>query len=441
MQVSVESSDGLEKTVKIQVPEEKIASEVESRLKSLSKTTKIQGFRPGKVPFKIIKQRYETRVRQEVVGDVVQSSFYEAVTQEKLNPAGMPEIDALESKAGQGLNYTAKFEVLPELEISDLGKLEIEKASCEITESDIDKMVEQLRNQRKDTKEVKRKAKNGDIVDVDFKGTVDGKDFEGGEAKDFKIELGSKRLIEGFEDGLVGQKAGDEVSLDLEFPEDYQVEELSGKPVEFKVTVNSVSEQVLPELNDEFFKEFGIEEGGEEPFRAQIKEHMEREVEQVLKNRLRDKVMGALLEANKFDLPKVLVEQEKKRIKETFVNNLQQQGIKADEIKNFEDESVYEEQANNRVALQLIIAELIKQNDLKADAAKVREIIEKQAESYHDPSAIVNWYYSDKNRLAEVEALALEGVVVEWISEQAKSNKVDLSFDDCMNKGQTETVK
>lgn len=439
MQVSIESDGTLGRTVRVEVPEERIATEVESRLKSLSRTTKIQGFRPGKVPYKLIRQRFGTQVRQEVIGEVVQSSFYEAITQENLRPAGTPEIGPLDSEAGKGLVYTAKFEILPEIELADVGKLEIDRPNCEIVEEDVDKMVDVLRQQRQALQEVTREAGNNDTLDIDFKGTIDGEPFEGGEANGFKVELGAKRLIEGFEDGLIGKKTGENVTLNLTFPDDYQVQDLAGKPVEFQITVNSVNEAVLPELNEEFFIEFGVKEGGLDAFREQIREHMERESKQALRNGLRDAIMKELLNANTIELPNTLVEQEKQRIKQQFEGNLKAQGLNVDDIKNTDD-SLYTEQANRRVALQLILSELIKENDLKADPVKVRAKIESFAESYQDPSAMINWYYSDKNRLAEIEALALEDEVIDWVISKAKLKDVDLSFDECMNKGQTGSV-
>ena len=315
MQVSVESTGTLERTVKVEVPEEKVATEVENRLKSLSKTTKLQGFRPGKVPFKIIRQRFSTQVRQEVVGEVVQSSFFEAIQKENLQPAGRPEIDSLESDLGKGVIYTAKFEVLPEVKLATVGDLAIEKVVCEISEEDIDKMIDVLKNQRKESQEVDRTSTAEDIVDIDFKGNIEGESCEGGESAGFEVELDKKRLIDGFEAGLIGKKAGDEFCLSLTFPADYHVEDLAGKPVEFQVTVNKVLEPVLPELNDEFFRAFGVEDGGLEAFRLQMKTHMERESEAALRIRNRDAVMDALHSANKIALPNILVEQEKQRIK------------------------------------------------------------------------------------------------------------------------------
>ena len=438
MQVSVESSGKLERTMKVEVPEEKIAGEVETRLKKLTKTTKIQGFRPGKVPLKLITKRYGAGVRQEVVGEIVQNSYFEAITQEKLQPAGMPKIDPLEAEVGQGLVYTAKFEVMPEIELQAIEDLEIEKPACEIDEEDIEKMIETLRKQRQVFEVVDRKAEAGDKVKMDFLGRMDGEVFEGGEAKDFELELGSGSFIPGFEDGLIGKQAEEEVTLSLNFPENYQKEEFSGKPVEFTVNMKEVQSPVLPELNDEFYKEFGVTEGGKEAFVVEIKQHMTRESETALRNKQRDAVMEALYEANKIDLPKTMIEAEQQNMQQQFSENMKQYGI---DPKNAPpvDIAMFEEQATKRVALQLIVAELIRQNDLKAEPGKVRAMLEKNAESYEDPSAIINWYYSDKSRLAEVEAVVLEDEVIDWVGTKARITEQILRFDELMNKGQTES--
>ena len=440
MQVKVESNSGLERTVTVEVPEDKIATEVESRLKSLSQTTRIQGFRPGKAPFRIIQQRYGDQVRQEVVGKVLQSSLSEAITQENLRLAGNPEIGKFDAEQGKGLSYTAKFEVLPEIKLNPVEELEIEKASCEVTEEDIDKMIDVLRNQNFELQDADREAAAEDILEVDYTGYIDGEPFDGGSATDFKIDLSQKRLIDGFEAGLIGKKAGEEVTLNLEFPENYHVGNLAGKPVEFKVVVKRVSEKVLPEVNEEFYKKFGIEEGGAEAFRRQIKDHMTSEVEQVLRNRLRESVMNALREANQVELPLVLVNQEKQRLRTQFDQNLKNQGLNIEDMKHPDDDGLFEEKARERVSLQLVIAELIRSHDIKADESRVRELVMKYAQNYQDPAAIMNWYYSDKNRMAEVEAQALENEVVDWVIERAKVTNSNQTFDECMNKGQTESV-
>lgn len=437
MQVSVENTGPLERKLRVEVPEEKIASEVKNRLQSLSRTTRIQGFRPGKAPLKVVEQRYGDKVRQEVVGEVMQSSFFEALNKEKLRPASQPEIDPRDER-GNGLIFTATFEVYPEITPAPVEDLEIEKPVCEVTDADVDKMIEVIRKQQRSFKPVERAAEKGDALKIDFKGTIDGAPFEGGEGKDFRIELGSGRLIAGFEEGLTGAKPGQNLTLDLTFPEDYQHENLAGKPVTFDITVNEVNEPILPELNDELFASMGVREGGLEAFRIEVRRNMEREVEQALLSRSKDNVMDALNAANPVELPQALVSNETENLHQQLRSNLQMQGIDADQYKpNEEQENRLVEQAKRKVTLQLVIADLVKNEGIKVEANQVRQMIEKVAEGYEDPNEVINWYYSDRNRLAEVEALALEDEVVQWVLSKASVKEKQMSFDDLMNKGQT----
>lgn len=439
MQVSVENTGDLERKVKVQVPEEQISSQVQTRLQSMSKTTNVQGFRPGKVPMKIITGRYGAQVRQEIVGQIVQSSFQEAITQENLKPAGMPTIDPLEDKSGEGLIYTATFEVFPEITLKPSEELAVEKPVCKVSDADVTKMIEVLQKQQTKFETVDRKGKEGDALMTDFVGKIDGEAFEGGTAKDFQIILGSNSLIAGFEEGLVGSKAGDEKDLDLKFPDDYQKQELAGKDVVFSVTVNEVKEAKLPELDDEFFKLYGVSEGGLEAFKNTLMSNMEREVEQKVKTVVRDNILDAIYAANKITLPRVMLDNEAQRLHEDMKENLKKQGIPADALDKAGTDTLgaFEEQAKKRVTLQLILSEIIKENEMKADPDKVRQMIEQQAQSYEDPGAIVNWYYSDKSRLAEVEAVALEEDIVTWILNKAQVTDTEMTFDEIMNKGQT----
>lgn len=437
MQVSVENTGPLERKLRVEVPEEKIASEVKNRLQSLSRTTRIQGFRPGKAPLKVVEQRYGDRVRQEVVGEVMQSSFFEALNQEKLRPASRPEIDPMDER-GNGLVFTATFEVYPEITPAPVSDLEIEKPVCEMTDADVDKMIEVIRKQQRSLKPVERAAEKGDVLKIDFKGAIDGEPFAGGEGQDFSVELGSGRLIAGFEEGLVGAKPGQNLALDLTFPEDYQHENLAGKPVTFDITVKEVSEPVLPELNDELFASMGVREGGLEAFRAEVRRNMEREVEQALLSRCKDNVMDALNAANAVELPQALVTNETENLRQQLRSNLQMQGIDADQyMPNEEQEQKLVEQAKRKVTLQLVIADLVKNEGIKVEASQVRQMIEKVAEGYEDPNEVINWYYSDRSRLAEVEALALEDEVVQWVLSKARVKEKQMPFDDLMNKGQT----
>ena len=436
MQVSVESTSSLERKVRVELPEDRVSSEVSNRLEKMTKTTRVQGFRPGKVPLKVIKGRYGEQVRNEVVGELVQSSLYEAINQESLRPAGQPRIDELNDEAGKDLAYTAVFEIYPDVTLKPMSDIKVEKMTCDVTDDDVAKMIEMLRKQRKELSPVERAAKDGDTVNIDFEGFVDGEAFEGGKAEGYNLELGSKSFIEGFEEGLIGKSAGDEVTLDLKFPDEYGNEELKGKQTEFKVKVNNVNESVLPEINEEFMKQFGVTDGKEETLNAEIRRNMEREVELTARRQLKESVFEALREANDVELPQSLVTNEQHRVKNEMQERLKQQGLDGGAIGEA-DASLFTEQAEKRVALQLIVGEIIKENELKADPARVREMIEQAAAGYEDPNAVVNWYYSDQKNLAEVEALALEDGVVDWVMLNATVTDKSSTFDEIMNKGQT----
>ena len=439
MQVSVETTGALKRAMKVTVSEQQIVDEVQSRLQSMSKRTKVDGFRKGKVPFKVIETRYGKQVRQEVLGEVVQSSYMEALQQEKLIPAGRPKIEPVDMEQGKGLSYTATFEVMPEVKLKSIEKLKIEKPECNIDEDDYLNMVEVLRRQRQLFEPVERASKTGDTLDIDFEGSMEGEPFEGGSAKDFKLELGQNRFIDGFESGLIGKKAGDEVNLELKFPDDYQQQQVAGKPVTFKVTVKQVSEPVLPDLNDEFFKNFGVEEGGDEAFKKEVKDHMRKEADVALRGRLREEVMDKLFKANPIDLPESLVHEEVHRLQHQFQDRLKTYGLDPKSQQAVPTEhALFEEQAQKRVALQLIVMEIIRQQNLQADPLKIRELIEKNASNYEDPQMVINWYNEDKQRLSEIEATILEDEVVDWASKNAKVKGINVKFDDLMNKGQTE---
>lgn len=432
MQVSVESTGPLERRLKVEVPEEKIATEVQNRLQSMTKTTRIKGFRQGKVPLKVIEKQYGPKVRQEVIGEVMQNSLYEAITQEKLRPATSPELENFDADQKEGLVFTAKIEVLPEINLSPLEELVIEKSVCKVSDYDIDKMIEVLRKQHRKAEAVEREAVENDSVVIDFIGRIDGEEFQGGSAKDIELELGAKKFIEGFEEGLLGVKAGDNRILKLKFPDEYANQELAGKDVEFEVDVKTVNELVSPEMDSEFFSIMGVTDGGLEEFKAEVSKNMVRESEQKSLIKVKESVMEALYQSNKIDLPSTLVANEVAQLQAQFKSRLQQQGLSESDIPEA-DASMFNEQAKKRVTLQLLIADIIKENGIKVDQSKVRSIIEKAAEGYEDTSEVINWYYSDKNRLAEVEALALEEQVINWIMDKAKVNETELAFDALMN--------
>ncbi len=428
MQVSIESGEGLERRMTVELPAEKVDGEVDRRLKELSRKVKLHGFRPGKVPLTVVRQRFAGNVRGEVFGEMVQSSFFEAVAQENLKPAGEPKIEA-KRDGGQGYRYTAIFEVLPEIALAAMERLSIQRPSAEIKDADVAKMVDKLRRQRTTWNPVGRGAQAEDLVKISFKGSIDGEPFDGGEAEDVPLVIGSKRMIDGFEAGLIGAVVGDERTLDLQFPEDYRVEKLAGKPVRFEVSVSSVEEPVLPEVDEEFLRSLGITEGGVDALQKDVRQNMERELEQKTRALLKDRVMDALLEAHSIDVPKVMVDQESRRLQEQARNEVKASGG----VGKFElPLELFAEQAKRRVALGLLISEVVKQNGIDVDPQRVRRTIEEFASSYEQPEDVVKWYYNDREQLAAVESVVLEDQVVDWVLQQAAVEEQPAEFDELM---------
>jgi trigger factor len=431
MQVSVEETGSLERRLNVAVPQERIEKEVQSRLQRLSRTAKVKGFRPGKVPMKVVAQQYGRQVRDEVVGEVIQASYFEAINQEKLQPAGMPSIEPKVLEEGRDLEYTATFEVMPKVELAEVAGAKLEKAVAEVSDEDLDKMLENLRQQRTSWKEVKRKAKKGDRLNIDFKGTIDGEEFAGNSGKNVPITIGSGRMIDGFEKGLTGAKAGEELTLDLQFPEEYPHKEVAGKPVQFQVKVNAVEAPELPELDEEFAKSFGIGDGSLESLRQEVRQNMERELKQALAGRNKQAAMDKLMELNKVEVPAALVDQEAEGLKRQMMQQMYTpQGKSGVDL----DASMFREQAERRVTLGLVLSELIKSREIKVSEEQLRAKVEEIAATYEKPEEVVKWYYSDKKRLSEVESLALEDAVVDWVFAQGDVSEKMSSFDEVLGR-------
>ncbi len=429
MQVSVETTSSLERQMTVTVPAERIENDVDSRLKQTARTARIDGFRPGKVPMKVIKRRYGQGVRQEVLGEVIQSSFYEAVTQEKLKPAGGPNIEPKQADEGADFQYVATFEVYPEVTLADFSVAEIVKETSEIADADVEEMVATLRKQQSGWNEVERAAEDGDRANIDFEGFKGGEAFDGGKAEGHELVLGSSTMIPGFEDGLVGKSAGDEVELNLSFPEQYHSEELAGQEVTFKVKVNSVSAPELPELDAEFFAKFGINETDFDGFKQEISKNMAREVKQALRAKVKNAVLNELVKVNSVDVPKALIDGEVDRLRQQAV---QQFGGGAGIDASALPAELFSEQAKNRVAIGLLVGELIQSNELKADEDRVRSTIEEMAETYQQPQEVVDYYYGNPEQLAQVEALVLEDQVVDLLLSQAKVTEKAVGYQDAI---------
>lgn len=432
MQVSVETTQGLERRLTITVSADSVDTAVKARLQQLAKTQRINGFRPGKVPVSVIKKRFGQAVRQEVAGDVMQRNFYEAIMKEKITPAGMPTFDMTKDVDGQDLEFVATFEVYPEVKVAGLDKIKVDKPVVEITDKDLDTMMKTLQTQHASWKEVKRKAKKDDKVTVNFVGTIDGEEFDGGKAEDFPLELGKGRMIPGFEKPLVGAKTGDEVVSEVTFPDDYHAEALKGKNASFAITVTKVEGLDLPKVDEEFSKLFGVEEGGVEALKAEVKKNMQRELDQTLKATVKENVIAGLLENNKLDLPRALVDQEIDALRQQAKQRFEQQG-KGGQIPELPAD-LFEDNAKRRVSIGLLLGEIIKDNKLEADEAKVAQLIETAASAYEDPQEVVEYYQSNAELKQQMQNLALEEQAIEAILEKAKVKEVKKAFDEIMNK-------
>ncbi len=432
MQVSVETTQGLERRVNITVPAESIDSAVKARLQQLAKTQRINGFRPGKVPVSVIKKRFGAAVRQEVAGDVMQQHFYQAIMQEKINPAGMPSFDLVKDEDGADFEFAAVFEVYPDVEVKGIEEVEVEKPVVTIKAKDLDEMMKTLQKQHATYKEVKRKSKKGDKLTIDFVGTIDGEEFEGGKAEDFPLELGKSQMIPGFEEPIIGAKVGEEVVADVIFPEDYHAETLKGKDAQFTITVKKVDGLNLPKVDEEFAKLFGVEDGGVDALKEEVKKNMQRELDQTLKSTTKENVIAGLLAKNEIDLPQALIDQEVNALREQAKQRFEQQG----NGQNVPDlpADLFADNAKRRVSIGLILGEIIKQEKLEVEESRVDAIIESTASAYEDPAEVIEYYKGNKELLQQVQNLALEEQAIDKVLEKAKVKEVKKAFDDVMNK-------
>ncbi|RVU82771.1 trigger factor [Leucothrix sargassi] len=427
MQVSVESTGNIERKLTITVPAAQIDGDVESRLKSMRGRVKIDGFRPGKVPLSVVSQQYGDSVYQEVLGETFQKTFSAAVEQENLRVAGQPEIAPESLERGQDLVYVATVDIYPEFEIASMADLEIKRPVAEIEDGDVDTMIENLRAQQKEWVSVDRAAADGDTVKIDFVGTLEGEVFDGGSAEDFSVELGAGRMLKDFEEGLLGMSKGEEKEITVSFPEDYQAENLKGKDAQFKLTVHEVQEAKLPEVDDAFIEKFGVEAGDLEAFRAEIRSNMQRELEQAIKNRVKQSVMDGLSDLHDIDLPKALVTQEV-----GYVRNEMAENAGGADMSSLPDE-LFKEQASRRVKLGLIVGEIVTKNELKSDPAKVDEMLNTLASTYEDPKQLIEYYKSNPQAMQTIQAAVMEEMIVEWVSGQAKVVEEKMAFTDLMN--------
>jgi trigger factor len=430
MQVSVEITSGLGRRLTIGVPAARVESEVAARLEKAAKSVRIKGFRQGRVPMKVIQQRFGAGVRQEVLGEVMSQTFYEAVRQEDLKPAGQPTIEPRSLASGKDLEFTATFEVYPEIELIDFGKLSVERPVAEVTEADIDKMIDVLRNQQATWAGVERPATDGDRVNIDFTGRRDGELVDGASGTGSELVLGSGRMIPGFEAGIEGMSAGETRSVELRFPDEYHAEALRGAEVSFEIRVNSVTEKQLPSLDDEFFSRYGVEEGGLDGFRAEVRSNMERELKQALRNKVKSRVMNALHERTDIDVPQSLVQQEIETLRRQTMRQFGGDAARFDPA--MLPDEMFQAQAQRRVALGLLLGEVIRKESLRADPARVRAVVEEMASTYEEPEEVISWYYGNREQLASVEAVVLEDQVIDTILERAAVTDADCSYEEAL---------
>ncbi|MGI9315209.1 MAG: trigger factor [Luminiphilus sp.] len=435
MRVSVETTSGLERRLTVGVPAEQIDTAVDKRLQEAARNVRLPGFRPGKVPMRVMKQRFGAGVRQEVLGEVISRSFQEAVMSENLRPAGQPSIEARKMDAGQDVEYTATFEVFPAVEVNSLEDLAIEKPMAEVSDADIDDIVEVFRKQQGQLVSAERAAIEGDTVIIDFEGLRDGEVFEGGSGEGTSLELGSGRMIPGFEDGLIGASAGEEKRLKLTFPEDYQKEDLAGADVEFKVSVSEVQELELAAVDAALFAQYGLEEGTEDDFRAEVKQNMERELRNAVEASVKTQVMDAILAAHQeLELPASLIAQEVNAMRQQMFQQFGGAAPQEMDLASILPDEMFAEQAERRVKLGLVMAEMISQSELTAEPAKVREAIEDIASTYQDPEEVINWYYSENEQLAGIESRVLEDAVVDKLLSEAAIAEIECSYQDALAK-------
>ena len=428
MDVSVETIEGLETKLTITLPSEDVEQRLDAKLVDAKAKARIPGFRPGKVPLKEIRRRFEPSMRAELAGEMMQNSFYEAISQESLNPAGPPTLQVQKMEPNADLEFTATFELVPTVEVAELSKVEIKRPSTEITEEDIDKMIERLKEQRISYELVERESQLDDQVVVDFEGKLDGEVVESAGGTDVTFIIGKGQMIEDFEKGAQGVSAGDTTSFQALFPENYRAEELQGKTLEFSLTMKEVKESKLPELNDEFYKEFGVEEGGEEAFRKEVLSNMEKELEAAVKNQLKQQVMDGLGELHEFSIPGPMGSREIQTLKDQMMGQFQQPpGGKQNDF-NLPDE-LFKDQAEKRVKLGLVVNEIISKFEIEVDQEKLDQHLNDLASSYAEPEQVIGWYRGNPEQMQNLEMGVLEDQVVDHIISKAVVEEVVSDYD------------
>jgi len=432
MQVSLETTEGLERKMTVEVPAEKVTSAIETKLKNLSTQVKLSGFRPGKVPLRVVRQQFGKKVSQEVISETMQSSFQEAIIQEKLRPAGNPSIEPVNIETNEDLKYIATFEVYPEIELTDVSKFEIEVAEVDINESDIDDIVDKLREQKMEWTEVDRKAKEGDQVTLNFVGKIDGEAFEGGSQENFETVIGASKLLPDFEKQLTGVTKGDNKTFDVTFPKDYMQKDLAEKVASFEIDVLKVAEGELPEVNEELIKGFGVEDGKVETFRKQLLDNMTLELGQRKKAFEKNNVMDCLFEEIKVEMPNALVKQEIQALRQQAMSNMQMPD-NAQLPDDILPDNLFEEEAKKRISLGLILSEIVQKKEIKLDQDKVATQLQTISAGYGKPEEVMQYYRNNREAMANVEMMVIEEQVVDYVVGEAKQKAKKFSFDEFVN--------
>lgn len=432
MQVSVETTEGLGRRITITVAAESIETEVKKELIDVSKKVRIDGFRKGKVPANIIEQRYGASVRQDVLGEVMSRNFIDAIIKEKINPAGAPKYVPGQYKAGEDFTYSVEFEVYPEIELKGLDAIEVEKPQVDVTDEDVDTMLDTLRKQQADWKETDEAATATDRVTIDFTGSVDGEEFEGGKSSDFVLAMGQGRMIPGFEEGLVGHKAGEEFTIDVKFPEEYHAEALKGKDAKFAIVLKKVEQQELPEFTEEFVKRFGVADGSVAGLRTEVRKNMERELKNVVRNNIKTQTIDGLIKENDIEVPAALIDSEIDVLRRQAAQRFGGNEAQALELPR----ELFEEQAKRRVVVGLLLGEVIRTSELKADEDRVKAMIEEMASAYEDPQEVIEFYSKNKELMDNMRNVALEEQAVDALLAKAKVTEKPAKFHDLMNQAQ-----
>ncbi|SJM66821.1 trigger factor [Psychrobacter piechaudii] len=433
LQITTNKVNDNQTQLTVKVPVEQIQNKVEGRIRNVAKTAKIDGFRKGKVPVSHIRAQYGAGIQQEVINDVIRDTVFEAIKAENVRAVGMPNIDDVKLE-DEFLVYQATVEVFPEIKVEGISDIEVERHTATINDEDVDTMIENLRKQRQEFAEKEGEAAEGDQVTFDFEGSIDGEKFEGGAAEDFKLVLGSGQMIPGFEDGIVGMKAGDEKTIDVTFPEEYQAENLAGKEAQFKINVKTVEEAKLPEIDEEFLELFGVKEGGVEQLKEDVRKNMTREVKNAARNQVKQATFDALLEKNEFDVPSAMVDQEVDRQRNLMMQRFAQQfGGNANSIdKDMLPRELFEEQAIRAARLGVLVSRVIEENELKVDQDRVEAFIKETAENYEDPAEVIEYYTNDAQQRANIESVVLEDQVVDFLLEQGKVTDKEVGYQELL---------